>query len=203
MMRFPWQKQHPALERYAKSIAGLRVNQPLETCRAAVLDLEFDSLNLREARILSMAIVPVNDGWVDVGGLWTCYVRHEAQQVEAIPIHGILQAQLATGMPEVEALEQCLLRLEGRLLVGHGLDLDLQLLRKRFKALNWGAFRPKTQDTLLMARKQDGSSIQPTGHYQLHQLCKKFGIQQFAEHTAAGDALATALLWLKLRHLSR
>jgi DNA polymerase III subunit epsilon len=203
MIRFPWQKQHPALERFTKSIAALRLNQATAIGPAAVLDLEFDSLNLREARILSMAIVPIDAGWVDLGGLWTCYVQQETQQAAAIPIHGILQAQLTTGIPETEALEQCLLRLEGRLLVGHGLDLDLQLLRKRFRALGWGSFRPKTQDTLLLAQKNEGSAAQAAGHFQLHELCKKYGIQQFAEHTAAGDALATALLWLKLRDLSR
>ncbi|MDP2187351.1 MAG: 3'-5' exonuclease [Sphingobacteriaceae bacterium] len=202
MILFPWQKQHPALRRFSQSIRSIRSDSPVERTAAAVLDLEFDSLNLREARILSIAIVPINQGWIDLDGLWSCYVQHTQQQTEAIPIHGILQAQLSAGLPEPEALEQCLLRLEGRLLVGHGLELDLQLLRKRFKALQWGPFRPKSQDTLLLARRLDGPHQPPNASYQLSQLCKKHQLPHYAEHTAAGDALATALLWLKLRELA-
>lgn len=202
MIFFPWQQQHPALRRFHQSIRAIKADTAVDRTAAAVIDLEFDSLNLREARILSIAIVPVNNGWVDLGGLWTCYVQHPQQQAQAIPIHGILQAQLATGLPETEALEQLLLRLEGRLVIGHGLDLDLQLLRKRFKALKWGTFRPKTQDTLLLARRLDGPHDQPAGQYQLHQLCKKYHVPHYAEHTAAGDALATALLWFKLREIA-
>lgn len=201
-MHFPWQKQHPSLQRFNQSVRPIKVDAPATSLPAAVIDLEFDSLNLREARILSIAIVPVNAGWVDLAGLWTCYVHHEAQHAGAIPIHGILQAQLSAGLPEEEALEQCLLRLEGRLLVGHGLDLDLQLLRKRCKALQWGSFRPKTQDTLLLARRHDGNQHQAAGYYQLHALCQRYQLPHYAEHTAAGDALATAMLWLKLRHLA-
>ncbi len=202
MIFFPWQQQHPALHRFSQSIRALRVEAPVDRTPAAVLDLEFDSLNLREARILSMAVVPINNGWVDMTGLWSCYVQHDQQRAEAIPIHGILQVQLATGLPEADALEALLARLEGRLLVGHGLDLDLQLLRKRFKKLQWGAFRPKIQDTMLLARKQAGPHEPPSTQFQLHQLCKKYQLPHYAEHTAAGDALATAMLWLKLRSLA-
>lgn len=58
MSWWPWQPKHPALHAYQQSVRGHKTPEP-----AAVIDLEFDALDHRKARILSIAVLPVTDGW--------------------------------------------------------------------------------------------------------------------------------------------
>ncbi|MBA4304391.1 MAG: hypothetical protein C0424_09225 [Sphingobacteriaceae bacterium] len=194
MIWWPWQAKHPALRAYQQSVRGLRGQEP-----AAVIDLEFDALDHRKARILSIAVVPVTDGWIDLGGLWHCYLQQPDTDTQSVAVHGLLQKQLSGGLPEAQALETFLQKISGKRLVGHGVDMDVRLLRYRMQQLGWGSFRPPTADTLRLARRLDGNREQPSGYYTLEACCARAQLPLLDEHTAPGDAYATALLWLKLR----
>jgi DNA polymerase-3 subunit epsilon len=82
---------------------------------------------------------------------------------------------------------------EGRVFVAHNARFDYSFIRKEFKALGYN-FRRHVLDTVSLSR-----NLIP-GHqsYSLGNICKDMNIIINGRHRAAGDALATSILFEKL-----
>lgn len=175
------------------------------------LDLETGGLDPRTDALLAVGMVPVRGGVVQLGEAYQSLVRpeEEARAVRhaSVPAHGLLGQELAPAPALAEVLAQVLSRVrEGALLVHHR-RLDVAFLQHACKrsGLRWP--RPPVVDTvelLLRAAKRrrrahpELPDTRPP--LQLSAARRAWGLPEYPAHDALTDALATAELFLVLRH---
>jgi DNA polymerase-3 subunit epsilon len=117
-------------------------------------------------------------------------VRREAQAV-----HGISTEMLAHQPPLQEVLPAFHRFAEDTVLVGHNAAFDMRLLQLA-EAATGVAFEQPVLDTLLL------SALVHPGHadaeHRLEAIAARLGVPVVGRHTALGDALLTAEVFLKL-----
>lgn len=117
-------------------------------------------------------------------------VRREAQAV-----HGISTEMLAHQPPLQEVLPAFHRFAEDTVLVGHNAAFDMRLLQLA-EAATGVAFEQPVLDTLLL------SALVHPGHadaeHRLEAIAERLGVPVVGRHTALGDALLTAEVFLKL-----
>jgi DNA polymerase-3 subunit epsilon len=117
-----------------------------------------------------------------------CILRHDS-----IRIHGI-QPEMLEGQPDIRQALQAFQRFaEGTILVAHNAAFDMRLLQLQEKRTGIRFVNPVLDTMLLSAvvhpaqRKHDIASI-----------AERLGITIMGRHTALGDAIATAEVFLRL-----
>jgi DNA polymerase-3 subunit epsilon len=111
----------------------------------------------------------------------------------AVAVHGITSERLA-GQPTIgEALPRFRRFCEDTVLVGHNVAFDLRFLQLK-EAQTGVSLRQPVLDTLLLA-----AVVNPAEPSQsLEAIAQRLGIAIVERHTARGDALTTAEVFLKL-----
>ncbi|KAA3656652.1 MAG: hypothetical protein DWQ10_14915 [Calditrichaeota bacterium] len=112
---------------------------------------------------------------------------------ESIKVHGILPEML-TGQPTVETVLPRFHKFSrDTILVAHNAAFDMKFLQIK-EGQSHVIFDNPILDTLLL------SSLIHTNlkEHNLDALCKRFGVKNIGRHSALGDALATAEVFLKI-----
>jgi DNA polymerase-3 subunit epsilon len=174
-----------------------RDKTPLEGLRFAVLDTESTGLDSAKDRLLSIAAVRVEDLLVKPGDAFTTLVR-SSDPGAAVAIHGITAAATQDGLEEAEALRQLEAWRGDSIWVGHHIMHDLAFLRAIAKRGGPDLRVAKLLDTRDLALRLERPEYVKPDEYGLDDLCKRYRIPVEERHTAAGDALATALLLVVL-----
>lgn len=166
------------------SLAGLR---------CTVFDLETTGLNPSGGdEIVAIGAVRIANGRVDRGELFDRIIDpgrpipHESTR-----IHGI-EESMVRGKPPVEAVLPDFCRFAaGSVLVGHNAAFDMRFLRLKEPSL---LLENPLLDTLLL------SAALHTHHedHTIEGIAKRLGVAIAGRHTAIGDALMTAGVFLKL-----
>lgn len=202
MFRLPFFRPPPPAW-YARHRAERMRPAALDAPRVVVLDTETSGFDRRRDRIRSLGAVAVRDGAVRLGEclrlVWSSPER--PSRAEAVGFHGLTAEDRARGVAPAEALERLLDFLGPDPIVGHGLDFDRGMLDAALRREGAGRLRNAGQDTLRLAWRLDGVRAETArqGRYGLDALAARFGLPVEARHTALGDALLTAELWLALR----
>jgi DNA polymerase-3 subunit epsilon len=168
---------------------------PLDQLTVMVLDCESTGLNVGFDRLLSLAAVRVQGARL---------VRGETVDVlfdpgEPIPpastaIHGITDAMamaeppLAQRWPEIEPM------LRDCVIVGHNIGFDLTLLETELRRAGIRWHRPLSLCTVQLTAALDPSLTD----LNLETVARTYGIPVAGRHTALGDALVTAEVYLHL-----
>ena len=112
---------------------------------------------------------------------------------ESIPIHGISQ-HMVEGQPGIgEVLPVFHAFAHDTVLVAHNAAFDMKFLQLQEEATGT-VFRQPVLDTLLLS-----AVVHP--HQESHRLeaiAERFNVVVLGRHTALGDALVTAEIWLRL-----
>jgi DNA polymerase-3 subunit epsilon len=114
----------------------------------------------------------------------------------------ITPATAETGYAPEEAIEKFAIWLQDAVLVGHHIAFDSAILSHTLHRHKGCSLQNKSIDTALLAIRlleppHNREHLQPSD-YSLSKLAGKLKIPVFEQHTAAGDALTTALVFLKL-----
>jgi DNA polymerase-3 subunit epsilon len=115
-----------------------------------------------------------------------------------IPIHGITQ-DMVTGMPPItEVLPAFYSFAQDTVLLAHNAAFDMKFLQLQEKATGLKFDHP-VLDTLLLS-----AVVHPNQEsHRLEAIAERFNITVLGRHTALGDALVTAEVWLRLMPLLR
>lgn len=156
----------------------------MEPGRYAVIDTETTGLDPCLDAVVSVAVVPVDDGVLQ---------RNLARQIlvdprmpipaEAFAVHGIRDEDVRGAADLATAIDQLRPLLVDRVVVGHNLPFDLAFLARA------GFAAEQCLDTLSCSR------LLWTRHGLRHTLddaAARVGVQPADRHTALGDAIATA-----------
>lgn len=166
----------------------------------AVVDLETTGLDASVHEVLSVGVVQVVDGRVQVGSAYYREVRPRVlPDAGTVVIHGIRPADAAAGEdPQVVGREVVEL-LRGRVLVAHVAWVERTFLQRWLGPLGWQAPR-HVVDTDVLARLALARAGKPPmrEHIALGAAASLHGLPEQSRHHALGDALTTAQLLLAL-----
>jgi len=175
------------------------------------LDAETTGLRPGQDRLLSIGLIPVREGNIDVAGRRTWLVQQaDAPSNEAVKIHGIAPAESAAGMPESQVLAELLEVLTGNVIVGHHIGFDVIMINEALAHHHQTKLRNPVLDTAALAGRQI-DAFHKTGYVNqrppsLEEVCSYANLPIMGRHTASGDAFTTAqfFLWLcsrfQIRH---
>jgi DNA polymerase III subunit epsilon len=172
---------------------------PFHEAPFAVVDLETTGLDARHHEIISWCVVPVDGGRIQPARTRAGLVLPERPPgAETVRVHGLRAADLADGAPLADAVDEILEAIAGRVLVAHAAWVERAFLgaalRRRGVRLRGGMV-----DTLVLGRLHllDRDGVLPPV-LPLDALARELGLPVHHRHSAAGDALTTAQVFLLL-----
>lgn len=177
------------------------LTQPLLGTRFVVFDTETTGLYpFGGDEITSIGAVVIEDGEIRHDSTYNQLVNpHRPIPKLATSITGITQEMVA-GQPNVfEALSSFLDFARNSCLVAHNSDFDLNFINLKLRKFCKTKIQHNTLDTLVM-----GMALYPSSsNHTLDYMCAKHSVVIEDRHTALGDALVTAKLFLEYLHLLR
>ena len=182
-------------------------DKPLTDLRFVVFDTETTGLDLSKNRLLSIAGVGMHGSEIQLDDTFDSMVtQSDVGGSDAAVIHGLVSNDLAGGLPEELAAARFLAFAGSAVLVAHHAAFDLRMLQKAIApyrgakiwspAIDTAQLAQRLEDGLMSSNRAQGADQRKT--YQLDSLVERYGIDVPERHTAAGDALATALLFQRL-----
>jgi DNA polymerase-3 subunit epsilon len=171
--------------------------QPLAALRCTVLDTETTGLDPTSDELIAIGAVRIVNGRVLPHEVFDQLIDPgRTVSPEAVRIHGITQAMLA-GQPRIDAVLPRFARFaEDTVLVGHNVAFDLRFLAEK-EAQTRVRFTHPVLDTLLLS-----PVVHPDEQdHGLEAIAARLGVSVIGRHTALGDALVTAELFLGLLRL--
>ena len=172
----------------------------LEALDYLSLDTETTGLDPVGDSIVSIAIVPIAKGQINLAGAFDCVVNPGRPiPANVVAIHGIDDAMVATAAAFAGIVDRVLAVLAGPIAVGHHIGFDFALLRRETELAGRQWRDVPALDTMLLA-----AVIWPGLHdLSLDTLARRLGVETVGRHTARGDAIITAEVFLRLRPLLR
>ena len=196
-----------ALRDYMANKSRLPRSTPLAKVRFVVFDSETSGLDMAKNRLLSIAGVAMAGHEVQLDDAFEVMVAQaDVGGANAAVVHGLISNDLAGGLPEDEAAARFLAFAGDAVLVAHHAAFDIRMLQKAIATHRGAKIWNPIIDTAQLAERVEVSpmsSNRATGTdqreaYRLDSLVERYGIEVAERHTAAGDALATALLFQRL-----
>jgi len=175
-------------------MADLLDGTPLIALDAVVLDTETTGLDITHARIIQIGAVRIRNGVIGDETFEELVNPGIAVPAESTQVHGITTAMVAGRMDFAEAFDAFRRFAGDAVLVGHSIGFDLAIL-KRECALAELAWRvPRHLDTRLLA---EAAKTDLPG-FSIETLANWLDVEVVGRHSALGDALTTARLFLAL-----
>lgn len=164
----------------------------------AVVDVETTGLDAAVNEVLSIGVVDVVDGRVQVGSAYYREVRPRVlPDAGNVVIHGIRPSDAASGEDPDEVGREVVARLSGCVLVAHVAWVERAFLGAWLGPVGWTP--PKeVVDTDVLTRLALARAGRPPmrGHIGLGAAASLYGLPEQGRHHALGDALTTAQLLL-------
>lgn len=201
-MKWPWQhtKEYPTFwEEYVSAFAKAQPTSIPQT-RFVALDCETTGLDIKKDRILSIGAVAIKGNTIPVSDSLELYVAQDHYDPKSTPIHGILKKGAFEKVSELDAIVSILDYVKADIIVGHHIGFDIAMINKMLQRHHLGKLKNNVIDTgVLYKRLQHPiNRMQPLQGYSLDQLSEALKIPLYDRHTAPGDALITALAFIKI-----
>lgn len=168
---------------------------PLAALRAVVVDTETTGLEVARDRIVAFGAVRLLGTRID-GRATLDRLVNPGVPIPAASraVHGITDAMVAGAAPLDKVLDAFETFRAGAALVGHNLAFDLALLRHGARRGDFAWQDPLALDTALLVAALDPALAQ----LDLGDVAEHFGVAVLGRHTALGDALVTAEVYVRL-----
>lgn len=184
----------------------------LEQVPLVALDIETTGLDSRHEQILAIGILPFQLNKLRSGDCRQWLIHgNNAMNEDNVIIHGITDAERATGLSLAQAMRELLVSIAGKILVVHYRDLEMRFLQAASEQVFQQPLSLPMIDTMAIERQLAEQTWQQ--HWQtmwrgqrrslrLNDCRQRYGLPPYRPHHACSDALATAeLLMAQHRHL--
>lgn len=167
-----------------------------KTKRFVILSAETSGLNPQKDVILSLgAVAIINDSVIisdsfDVALLQYIYLHDNGLSNE------FLIETKQTKLAEPQAIQAFIEYIGNSVLVGHRIDLEVDLINVALEKLQCGRLKNEALDIEIMYKKFKDDYDRP---FSLDEMCTDFKISKSDRHTSSEDAYNIALLFLKLK----
>jgi DNA polymerase III subunit epsilon len=198
--------KHQALKRNKQILCDLDWNKPLEDYDFVVFDTELTGLEPHSDEIVSIGAVRVQNLRIIIGKTFFCYAKPKKPlPKDSTLIHRITPDQIMEAQPLEVILPDFVGFLEGAIIVGHFVSIDISFLNRATNSFMGGAIKNPVVDTMKMAQHYEDHRRRryyedPASNlsFGLNDLSKKYGLPLFEKHDALEDAMQTAYLFLFL-----
>jgi len=172
--------------------------------RWVVVDTETSGLDPDADDVLGIGAVAVDAGGIRPGDSFECVLFHDAPtHRENVVVHGIGHAAQRGGEPRRDALAAFLAYVGEAPCVAFHAEFDRRILARAFVAAELGpAAGMRWLDVAPLASALSPEATRK-GARSLDDWLERYAIDVAGRHSAAGDALATAELLLRLRAMAR
>ena len=173
----------------------------IDALRYAVLDTEMTSLDRRSNRLLSIGAIVMDGAKIRIGEQFYRVVNPGVPvPAETVVIHRLRSEDVEAGQPCAQVLEELCQFLQGTVLVGHFVHLDLKLLRKEMdatghKLTNLAVDTARVHQWLLRRGPHSEDLHIQLEKLDLTILAAHYGLEVHDAHHALDDAFLTARLW--------
>ncbi len=197
MIRFFKKKQTPKYwDDHIYKVRNSKKYANFENIRFVALDTETTGFDYENDRILCIGAVAIKNNKILVSDSIEIYVKQDVFNKETVKIHGIRKDGNETKFSEEEAIIKFIDYLDDAVIVAHHTAFDINMINMALKRLKIGPIESKQLDTNYIHKK-----IAKTDTYKkifsLEELCEIYNVKMHDRHTALGDALITAYLFLK------
>lgn len=167
------------------------------------IDLETTGLDTRRDAVLSLAAVPVEGSVVRLSQALALTVRGATDfRIESMRHHRLRPQDVALGAEIDHALDALLALLGNRPLLGYAVAFDLAILDRLVEARH--GFRLPNRVIELREVYRDAWRLAHPEHaepdLQYESVMRAAGVPVLGRHTALGDAVTTALAWVRFTH---
>ncbi len=168
-----------------------------------VFDTETTGFDNELDRIISIGAVIVKQNQIAISDTFEIYVDQTRFNSETVEIHGILNHERLETVTEIAAIEQFLKFVGDSVLVAHHANFDITMINLALQRNGLAHLKNKVLDTvnLYRATRIKSNLIDQHKNYSLDEVAENYGIDVSDRHTAAGDALITAIIFLKTMSL--
>ena len=165
------------------------------------LDLETTGLDTRKDAVLTLAAVPVRGTLVQLSSALSLTVRGATDfRIESMRHHRLRPLDIEGGHALDAALDQLLQMLGNRPILGYAIAFDLAVLDRLIEARH--GFRLPNRRIELRDVYRDAWRLGHPQHgdpdLRYESIMAATGVPVLARHTALGDAVTTAMAWLRL-----
>lgn len=171
------------------------LNRDLTDIIFSVFDTETTGLDPDGGdEILSIAAVRIVNNQIKHNDIFEELVDPKRDiPLESYKIHGI-NYDMVEGKPDIETILPLFkIYTYDTVLVGHNIAFDMKMLKVK-EQITQTQFTNPVLDTLLLS-----AMLHPlTAHHDMESIAKRLGVDVIGRHTALGDAIATAEIFLKL-----
>ena len=169
---------------------------PLLSLDAVVIDTETTGLDPRKARVIELAGVRLSVGKLVAGDSFRQLLRPAGESIpaETTRIHGIDDAMVAESPLFADVWPRFNMFRDEAVVIGHTVGFDLAVLKRECDLASLPWIRPRTLDTRLLAQ----IAAPELAGYTLEKLASWLGVEAAGRHSALGDAITTARVFLAL-----
>jgi DNA polymerase-3 subunit epsilon len=177
------------------------LGEPDESGELVSLDCETTSLDVRQAELLAVAAIKIRGGRILTSERLELVVRpRTGPSAQGVLIHRLRPVDVALGLPPDEALERVLHFIGGRPLVGYYLEYDIAVLDKYVEPRLGVPLPNRRIEVSALYYDAKARRVPPGSHIDLRfaTIRAALDLPELAEHDAFSDALAAAMMYLRL-----
>ena len=176
--------------------------QSLEQKRFVALDTETTGFDFDKDRLLCIGAISISANEIRVSETFEIYIQQEYFNPETVEIHGIIRNTKIETVTEEDAIIQFLKYTKDAVLVAHHAVFDIKMINMALKRLGLPKLKNRVLDTVTLYDKTRIKSniLQQRTTHTLDDIADNYTIDLSDRHTAAGDALITAFIFLKTTH---
>jgi DNA polymerase III epsilon subunit-like protein len=183
--------------------ARFRKDAALDSLRYVVFDTEFSSLDHRSNRLLSLGAVAMDGAKIRLGEQFYRVVNPgEAVSTQSVLIHQLRSEDVEAGEPFAKVRDELRQFLEGAVLVGHFVHMDLKILHKELgvgdRLGNPALDTARVYRWLLRHGRYSEELETQLERVDLGTLARAYGLEVHDAHHALHDAFLTARVWQRM-----
>ena len=170
-----------------------------------VYDTETTGLNPKVDEILSIGAVKIKGNKIITSEKFEIFVKPTKDiNEESIKIHQIRNIDLENGCEPNEALDKFLHFIGSRTLIGYYLEFDVNMINKYLKPY-LGIKLPNKQIEVSGIYHDKKIKFIPDAHIDLRfdTIMNDLGLPIFGKHDAINDAIMTAMIYVKLKNITK
>ncbi|RDI14336.1 PolC-type DNA polymerase III [Flavobacterium sp. AG291] len=165
--------------------------------RYVVFDMETTGQDWKEDVILSIGAIGLSNNSIAVGDFFEVVLLQEKFSTQPTSQKTVIK-ESAEKVVEAEAMIRFLNFIKDSTLVGHNINLDIEMLNFALKRLDLGRVRNQFMDTNVLYQRW--KNLPEDSQSSLDEVCDMLKVKKNEMHTASGNAYITSLIFLKLRN---
>ncbi|MCM5661352.1 3'-5' exonuclease [Galbibacter mesophilus] len=174
--------------------------ESIHDTRFVVLDTETTGFNFITDRMLCIGAISLKNNQMKVSDAFEVYINQEQFNPETVKIHGIINNSSEKRLSEEEAVKKFLAYIGNSVLVAHHAHFDIEMINCALERIGLPVLKNKVLDTMVLYRatRIKSNLLNREKQYSLDEIAENLNISVKDRHTAAGDAMITAIAFLKI-----